>query len=128
MLEPTEGIDQSSLSWPFLRRNIPPQDANPEQAYRKSVGNLVYDDEQSAFISPDTYKLLLHNNYSFERPQTRPGKIYKPGTVGESEPFREKFIRNTAWMKDQSADYVESVKADWERNVKEGMKFTEEDA
>lgn len=109
---------------PFLRRNIAPQNANVESAYEDVYGELEHYDEQTAFISPESYKVFLQKDFCFNRPKAleKPSaKGYEVGKIEESEKFREKFVRNTAWMKDQRAEDVERKKAAWERGVKEGF-------
>ncbi|EXJ93677.1 hypothetical protein A1O1_02069 [Capronia coronata CBS 617.96] len=129
MSDPTEGVDQSRMHNPFLRRNIAPQNALVEMAYQEVYGDLYHYDEQTAFISPESYKLFLQKGFYFAQHQAlrRPnGKTYEVGKIEESEKFREKFVRNTAWMKDQRAEDVESKKAAWEKGVKEGFFGPEE--
>ncbi|KAJ4669681.1 Transcriptional regulatory protein sin3 [Exophiala dermatitidis] len=124
MTDPTEGVDQSRMRHPFLRRNIAPQNANVESAYEDVYGELEHYDEQTAFISPESYKVFLQKDFCFNRPKAleKPSaKGYEVGKIEESEKFREKFVRNTAWMKDQRAEDVERKKAAWERGVKEGF-------
>jgi paired amphipathic helix protein Sin3a len=124
MTDATEGVDQSRMRAPSLRRNIAPQNANIEAAYQEVYGDLDHIDEQTAFISPESYKLLLQNDFGFvrrssvEKPSTTSSEV---GRISESEKFREKFVRNTAWMKDQRAEDVEGRKATWEKGVKEGL-------
>lgn len=123
MTDATEGVDQTRVRPSYLRRNIIPQNANIEAAYNEVYGNLAYFDEQTAFISPDTYKLFLHHDFGFERLEIHDGtsgKQFEVGKMEENERFREKFVRNTAWMKDQRAEDVEQRKAAWERGLKEG--------
>ncbi|KAJ9604571.1 Transcriptional regulatory protein sin3 [Cladophialophora chaetospira] len=120
MTDATEGVDQSKMHWPYLRRNIAPQNAHIDTAYQEVYGNLVHVDDQTAFISPESYKLLLQGDFGFLRDAiTR--KAYQPGTIEESEKFREKFVRNTAWMRDQRAEDVEGRKAAWEKAKSEGF-------
>ncbi|EXJ91680.1 hypothetical protein A1O3_00230 [Capronia epimyces CBS 606.96] len=129
MTDATEGIDQSRMHSPFLRRNIAPQNAHVEMAYQEVYGDLNHYDEQTAFISPESYKLFLQKGFSFVRGEAveKPSaKRYEVGHIEESERFREKFVRNTAWMKDQRAEDVERKKAAWERGVKEGFLGLEE--
>ncbi|KIW99358.1 uncharacterized protein Z518_11346 [Rhinocladiella mackenziei CBS 650.93] len=124
MTDATEGVDQSRMHSPFLRRNIAPQNANIEAAYQEVYGDLDHFDEQTAFISPESYKLLLQNDFGFVRRKAfeRPsGKAYETGKMEESERFREKYVRNTAWMKDQRAEDVERIKAAFEKGVREGF-------
>lgn len=112
MTEPTEGVDQSRMRHPYLQRNVAPQNANIEPAYKEVYGDLDHMDEQTAFISPETYKLLLHNDFGFVRAAAieRPSaKLYEVGKPAESERFREKFVRNTSWMRDQRAEDVEEM-------------------
>lgn len=124
MSDATEGVDQSHMHFPYLRRNIAPQNANVEAAYAEAYGDLEHRDDQTAFISPTNYKLLLSSTYmfchrsAFQKPSK---KHYEAGRIEESEKFREKFVRNTAWMKDQRAEDVERRKAAWEKGVREGL-------
>ena len=120
MTDATEGVDQSKLHWPYLRRNIAPQNAHIETAYQEVYGNIAHIDDQTAFISLDTYKLLLQGDYGLVR-KTTISKAYEPGRIEENEKFREKFVRNTAWMRDQRAEDVERKKAAWERAKGEGF-------
>lgn len=123
MSEATEGVDQSAMHMPYLRRNIAPQSANIESAYQEVFGNITHFDNQTAFISPDTYKLLLGGQYMFSREGVKARKVYPEfGTKpAENERFRKTFVRNTKWMENQSQEYVESVKAEYERMVREGF-------
>lgn len=126
MTDATEGIDQSRMRSPYVKRNIAPQNANIEAAYEEAYGDLDHTDEQTAFISPESYKLLLQNEFGF----VHRGAVEKASSAEskahESERFREKFVRNTAWMKDQRAEDVERRKAAWEKGVKEGFLNNEE--
>lgn len=122
MSEATEGVDQSAMHMPYLRRNIAPQSSNIESAYQEVFGNITHFDNQTAFISPDTYKLLLSNDYIWWRHGVKARKTYPEAASKppENETFREKFVRNTKWMENQSQEYVEGVKADYDRLIKEG--------
>jgi len=123
MTDATEGVDQARVRPSYLRRTIAPQNANIEAAYHEVYGNLAHFDEQTAFVSPETYKLLLHHDFGFLRLHSdgEPGpKHYETGKIEENERFREKFVRNTTWMKDQRAEDVERRKAAWERGLKDG--------
>lgn len=123
MSEATEGVDQSSMRFPYLRRNIPPQSVTLDNTIAEVFANLEHFDNQTAFISPDTYKLLLSNEYMFWRTDAKEAKKRDLTTdmsgrkMEESEPFREKFVRNTAWMKDQPPDAVGRRKAAWEAGI-----------
>jgi len=113
----------------YLQRNIAPQNANIEAAYQEVYGDLDHIDEQTAFISPETYKLVLREEYGIARQHPMDasnGKRYEAGKIEESEKYREKFVRNTAWMKDQRAEDVERRKAAWEKGVREGFSTVEE--
>ena len=120
MTDATEGVDQSKLHWPYLRRNIAPQNAHIDSAYQEVYGNIDHVDDQTAFISPDSYKLLLQGDFGFVR-EAAMRQASEPGKIEESEKFREKFVRNTAWMRDQRAEDVEGRKAAWERAKVEGF-------
>lgn len=124
MTDATEGVDQSKTLPSYLRRNIAPQNANIEAAYAEVYGNLDHVDDQTAFISPDSYKLLLQGEFGFLRNGTlekSPQKAYDADQMEESEKFRERFVRNTAWMRDQRAEDVERKKAAWERGKRDGF-------
>jgi paired amphipathic helix protein Sin3a len=128
MSEATEGVDQHAMSMPYLRRNVAPQSSNIESAYQEVFGNITHFDNQTAFISPDTYKLLLSADYIWWRHGVKARKTYpeETGKPQENEKFREQFVRNTKWMENQSQEYVEGIKADWDRAVKEGFPETTE--
>ena len=121
----TEGVDQSKLSPPFLRRSIPEQVAHVDAAYEEVYGSLYHHDDQTASISPDTYKMRMEGEWIFYRLVT-PGKKYSCGQIQANENFVEKFVRNVAWMKDQHAEDVERCIAMWQRGIKEGMEGIEE--
>jgi histone deacetylase complex regulatory component SIN3 len=126
MSEATEGVDQTSMRFPYLRRNIPPQSVTLENTIAEIYANLGHFDNQTAFVSPDTYKLLLSHEYMFWRTDAKEPKKYdmsddvRNRKVEESEPFREKFVRNTKWMRDQEQEVVAARKAAWEKAVDEG--------
>ena len=132
MSEATEGVDQGRMHFPFLRRNVAPQNANLDTTVAEVYGSLEHFDNQTAFISPDTYKLLLSNDYIFWRTTAYPRKKYdtsepvKDRRMEENESFREKFVRNTTWMRDQQPEDVARRKAAWEQAVKEGLDGFEE--
>ena len=126
MTEATEGVDQTAMHFPYLKRNIPPQDANAGAAYAEVYGNLTHYDNQTAFVSPDNYKLLLSSDYIFYREGAKESKKYYASKFEESETFNEKFVRNVAWMKDQSAEDVEARKVAWEKGIKDGLTGFEE--
>src|SRR6202012_4562767 len=93
---------------------------NVEAAYEEIYAQLYHQDDQTASISPDTYKIRIDGEWVFYR-FVSPKKKYTPGKVEENESFMEKFVRNVAWMKDQRAEDVERRKAMWEKGVKDGM-------
>lgn len=121
MTDATEGVDATRMHLPYLRRCIPAQNADIEAAYDETYGSLDHFDDQSAFISPETYKLILAGSFMFTRRNVTPKRTYETGRIEESEKFKEKFIRNVAWMKDQQAEDVEARKAAWDKGVKEGL-------
>ena len=124
MTDATEGVDRVKMHHPYLRRNIAPQNANIEAAYQEVYGNLDHIDDQTAFISPDSYKLLLQGVFEFVRRtalEKRSTKASEARKVEKTDKLKEKFVRNTAWMRDQRAEDVEHKKAAWERAVKEGF-------
>ena len=94
MTEATEGIDQGRMQSAYLRRNVAPQHANIETAYEEVYGNLDHFDEQTAFISPETYKLLLNKDFRFSRlkaDDSTSARDYEVGKVEENEKFRERY-------------------------------------
>ncbi|KAI9870445.1 MAG: hypothetical protein M1823_008740, partial [Watsoniomyces obsoletus] len=76
--------------------------------------------------------LLLSNDYIFWRNKVKPKKKYDTSDpvrnrkIEENESFRQKFVQNTAWMRDQQPDAVARRKAAWEKAVKEGLGGYEE--
>ena len=120
MTDATEGVDQAKMRPPYLRRNMAPQNANIEAAYQEVYGNLSHVDDETAFIGPDSYKLHLQGDFGFTR-VAEMGKAYEAGKIEESEIFQERFVRNTAWMRDQRAEDVERKKATWEKGKAEGF-------
>jgi paired amphipathic helix protein Sin3a len=127
MSEATEGVDQSAMNMPYLRRNVAPQSSNIESAYQEVFGNITHFDNQTAFISPDTYKLLLSNDYIWWRHGVKARKTYPESAAkpAENDKFRKMFVRNTKWMENQSQEYVEGIKAEYERQVREGFTVPE---
>ena len=123
----TEGVDLSRMRYPFLRRSVPAQSANVEAAYDEIYGRLHHIDEQTASISPDTYKIRFEGEWVFYKFVT-PRKRHMYGKIEESESFIEKFVRNVAWMKDQRAEDVERRKAAWEKGVNNIMDGFEDKA
>ena len=121
MMDATEGVDQSALEKPYLRRNIAPQNANTDEAYQSTYKNITHWDDQTAFISPGTYKILLSHDYAFLRDMIKTGKEYSPTPrpPARSETFREKWVMNTGWMKDQPAEVVEARKMAYEQAVQQ---------
>ena len=116
----TEGIDFARMRYPFLKRSVPVQNANVEAAYDEIYGRLHHVDEQTASISPDTYKIRFEGDWVFYK-FVSPKKRHAYGKVEESESFTEKFVRNVAWMKDQRAEDVEKRNAAWEKGLSNGM-------
>ena len=122
MTDATEGVDQAKMHRAYLQRNIAPQNANIEAAYEDVYASLDHIDDQTAFISPDSYKILLQGVFEFVRLsalQESEVKLSEAWKARRADKFEEKFVRNTTWMKDQSAEDVEQKKAAW-RSAKEG--------
>lgn len=124
MRETTEGVDISRMLPPFLRRNLLKQDkdVDVEASYNEVYGRLQHYDDQEIVVNEDTYRMSFTPGQTcmFTRPSINK-KVYIAGKIEESEKFVEKFVRNTAWMKDQRAEDVERRKAGWERGLKEGI-------
>jgi paired amphipathic helix protein Sin3a len=123
MNEPTEGVDLTRLRPSFLRRNVAPQNARIEAAYAEIFGNLESFDEQALRISPNSYKLIITDDFGWIRhnPASSSGKSYEVGRIEESAKFRENFVRNNAWMRNASAEFVEARKALWEGALRHGV-------
>ncbi|KAK5088116.1 Transcriptional regulatory protein sin3 [Lithohypha guttulata] len=126
MSEPTEGIDPAKVRRPYLQRNIPLQSSNPQISYAENIDSLNHTDQQFAYIGADTYKLYLSGIFAFERQGVRASGRYLAGEQAQSEPFREKFVRNVVWMKDQPMEAVEARLAAWERGLREGLQGFED--
>jgi len=120
MTDATEGVDQAKMLPAYLRRNIAPQNANVEAAYQEVYATLAHIDDQTAFISPDSYKVLLKGVFEFVRPSIgeQVSSDAKALRKEMAETFKEKFLLNTTWMRDQSADDVELKKAAWASALK----------
>lgn len=128
MTDATEGVDQSQLRQPFLRRNIAAQNVNIEAAYEEVYGNLDHFDNQEAFISPDTYRVILKQGFAFWRVTESErlevggkGSKYKAGEIAENHAFREKIVDNKTWWRDLPNERVaESAEREWEGRVRAG--------
>lgn len=125
MSEPTEGIDAARLRRSYMARCIPAQSADPRARFVEGIGSLNFVDEQAACIDLESYKLHLSGLYAFERQGVKAGKQYPEGGRVENELFRERFVRNVAWMKDQRTEDVEARKAAWDKGVREGLMDSE---
>ena len=121
MSDATEGIDSVKYRRPYLPRNIPPQSSDPRVSYMENIGSLNYVDSQFAYIGADNYKLWLGGLFAFERQKVKARKQYVFGQKHESESFRERFVRNVSWMKDQTKEAVETRNAAWEKGLQDGL-------
>ena len=120
MRDQTEGVDMLKVLLPYLRRCVPPQNANIEDAYNEVYGSLVDFDEQYAFLDIDSYKLHLTGDFGFHRIGVKTKKRYDTGRIEVNEKFHEKFVQNVAWMKDQVTEVVEKQRRDWDNGVQRG--------
>jgi paired amphipathic helix protein Sin3a len=120
MSEVTEGVDQAQMHLPYLLRNIAPQSSNLDQAYHDVFGNITHFDTQTAFISPDTYKLLLSHEYTFYRHGVKAGKQYQYEKIEGNDRFKDRFVRNVEWMKDKTQEEVDKINGEWRDGVDGG--------
>lgn len=130
MREPTEGIDLNAMRKVHLQRNIPLQPANLDQAVREAILNSVSNDDQTAFISPDNYKLLLNARHVWHRePLPEGGKSFSVvGRVNGSKKFRKGFNEEPAWMQDADERAVGAKKDAWSEGLESGFRDAQDDA
>jgi hypothetical protein len=101
MREPTEGLDLSILRQMYLQRNVPLQPVNLDQAMREAILNCKYVDDQTAFISPDTYKLLLSHDYILDREPMTQANTYVEGKRLASKAFEKTFKDSPGLMESE---------------------------
>jgi hypothetical protein len=125
MMEPTESVKKEDIAPPYLGRNMAAQHANTDVSYVDTFENMTHYDDQSAFIAPGSYKILLSHEFRFVKNNVRKlrkkerGSAESGGEGGKvvNEKFRERFVLNTEWMKDQPAENVERRKQVYETAV-----------
>ena len=122
MSDPTEGVDLSRMSFPFLRKNVTPQPSNAEEAYSSAYGKMQHRDTQTVSISPDTYKVFYSSEFYFLRALAQ--KTYD--RTRDNEKFYEKFVNHTTWMRNESDEAVSRRKVAYERACGEGFADYEE--
>lgn len=133
MIDPTEGIPWSKVHKPYLRRNLPGRDAeiSTDEAFNNRFGPLLSEEHVEIRVIPETYKLhfegwsvVFHENSYFkpEKPaEAREGELLRETKKEQRNArFEELFVRNTTWMKGKSGEEVDSIKADWQKWLKDG--------
>ncbi len=128
MLDPTEGVPHSRVGKSFLRRNL---------AKNFDVDTILSDDRQELRIDVNTYRIIFIYNgvpgkpFVYEKKMSKnemasAEEAFKKALVKRDEKMREKFVINTPWMKDLSADQVELRKSAWQQGLEEGLWKMEE--
>ena len=128
MLDPTEGVPHSRVGRSFLRRNL---------AEDLDVNTILSDDRQEIRIDVTTYRMIFTYNgvpgkpFVYEKKISKNELAYaeealKKAKTRRDAKMKEKFVANTAWMKDQSASEVERRNAAWQKGLEEGLWEMEE--
>ena len=124
MREPTEGIDYAMLRKTHLVRNIPAQAENLDEAFRKIYELGSWDDQQSAFVHPDSYKLLLNKPFIMDRVRHVPQhKAYQAGQINTSKNFKDRFVRYPPRLKEEGDAAFEYQNTLWRQNVTDGFYY-----
>jgi paired amphipathic helix protein Sin3a len=125
MRDPTEGIPMDMLRMPFLKRNLPPK-VESEEEYNRRYLATEHHDGLVIRICTNTYHMIYEPGTSDwfvqdkkVRASARPEKTK---TIHEKRTGRlnDKFVINTAWMKDKSREYVDSVKEEYRKWIELG--------
>lgn len=132
-LEPTEDVDLSRITAPYLKRNFS-KDAMTED---ERLGSLRNADHISVNVSPATYTLKFiasepngigGSQYCVQSDKVRSAvsdEITNPEELCEAlkeqrnERMQEFFIRNPKWMQDLSHDDVDARKAAFKKILEE---------
>ena len=77
MMEPTEGVKKEDIAPSYLGRNMAVQHANTDVSYVDTYESMDHFDDQSAFIAPNSYKMLLSHHFGFEKRNRRAGETEK---------------------------------------------------
>lgn len=132
-LEPTEDVDLSRITTPYLKRNFI-NDSMTEDERLESFRNA---DRISVNVSPATYTLKfiaseptgtggiqycvqsdkIRSGASEEFPN--PEEFCKQLKEKRNERMQELFIRNAKWMRDLSRDDVDARKAAFKKDLEE---------
>ncbi|RDW87684.1 hypothetical protein BP5796_03378 [Coleophoma crateriformis] len=121
-IEPTEGVPRQHLRKSVLTRNLPSGDTDSEDGFNQRKP-LLWGEDLTLQICVNTFKIIYKQGgtewfmYADTLYHTENGKGYEANhqkaTERRNEKFREKFVMNTAWMKDMSQGQVEKIKDDF---------------
>lgn len=128
MLDPTEGVPHSRVGKSFLKRNL---------AKDVDVNTILSDDRQELRIDVTTYRIFFTYNgisgrpFVYQKQMSQNERAHvEEALVKEkgrrNEKMKEKFVMNTAWMKDQGTEEVEHRITAWQKGLQEGLWKMEE--
>ncbi len=122
MSEPTEGVDLSRMTSPFLKRNVARQKENVAEAYKKVYGSLQHMDDHTAHIGPEKYQMKIKGTFVQER---RTAEVIRDNKRANAN-FDERFVKHPAWLREESEEDIGRRKAAWEKALEEGLSTYEE--
>lgn len=126
MREATEGIPAARIRLPYLRRNLPSNQLSEEEL-NKAFLPAWSEEGLIARINPENYRIVFIDRWTADRWLHRPQvqvrglKKMSEGTKERKKKMRDKFDRNSAWMKDMSQSEVDGLLEDFQTALKEGF-------
>lgn len=119
MRDMTEGIDISKITWPFLKRNMPPP-LESEEEYNNVYIPQWNADDLVIRISPNNYHMQYEPNtqdwWIHDKTVTQRGMLGMEEAKGERKAkFRNKFEIATPWMAGMTEEEIENVNAEFRR-------------
>lgn len=130
MRDQTEGVQLSSIRWPFFKRNLPPPLESADDY------NLIFipqwnEDGLSIRISPSNYHITYDEgskDWWVHEKQVRRRGLRGMDEVREERrgKFQEKFVMNVQWMAGMSKDEVDRRNESFRKWVNEGPAATSE--
>jgi paired amphipathic helix protein Sin3a len=129
-VEPTEGVPRSGIQKSVLARNLPSSDV--DDADDGNVPKpLQFSENLILRICLNTNKIVWEEgtseyfiyNMPPEDPEEKAAVQERAiaHTEHRDEAFREKFVRNTSWMRNMSQDQVQKVNEDYQRWINDGV-------
>lgn len=130
MRDQTEGVQLSSIRWPFFRRNLPPPLESADD-YNRIFIPQWNEDGLSIRISPSNYHITYDEgsiDWWVHDKQVRRRGLKGMDEVREERrgKFQEKFVMNVQWMAGMSKDEVDRRNESFRKWVNEGPAATAE--